>query len=177
MQLLNFSLKIRYKYLKTIFILVFLIIIICPFFLLNSTITIPKIKVFEKRKLTIKPDFNLSNIDVFSKNYEAYINDKLPLRTQFIASYMRIWELYLSSFVRRSIKGRSDHYFVKSELSYYLGLNPIPDQKLYYYRTIMAGRQAFWQSQGVEYFFILLPDKSTLYPEYLPQWIKLKKKP
>ncbi|HBH48884.1 MAG TPA: hypothetical protein DDX98_09595, partial [Bacteroidales bacterium] len=56
----------------------------------------------------------------------------------------------------------------------YLGFDKLPLQKLYLFRNVIAGRQAFWQSYDATYLFMLLPDKDTLYPEFLPAWIKNK---
>ena len=45
---------------------------------------------------------------------------------------------------------------------------------MYLFRTVIAGRQAFWQSYNAHYLFMLLPDKTTLYTEFLPDWIQDK---
>ncbi|MCD4743974.1 MAG: hypothetical protein K8R67_16045 [Desulfobacteraceae bacterium] len=169
----------RSCFMKYIYGLTFLVILVLPFsLLLTSGDKIIKRDIDEKRILASRPDFFNTSFNEFSQKYENYLNDKLPFRTVFINNYLWIWETKLSSFVRKNIKGKEDHYFPNKKNSptvmNYLGLQTISLRKLYEFRTIIAGRQAFWQSYGANYLFLLLPDKTTLYPEFLPGWAQDK---
>jgi len=138
----------------------------------------PKARVFERRTLATKPDFHETSFRKLPQAYESFLSDNLPFRTQFISKYMWIWETGFSSFIRNNVKGIKNHYFPNFEkaptVNRFMGFNQLPLRKLYLIRTVIAGRQAFWQSHDANYLFMLLPDKATLYPEYLPSWIQAK---
>ena len=163
---------------KYIYVICFFTLLAMPFLLLSIGFNPPKVNIVEKRKLAAKPNFHETSISKLPKQYENYLTDNLPFRTQIIAKYISIWETLLSSFVRKNIKGIDNHYFpnMKSAptVSRYLGLQKLPLKNLYLFRTVVAGRQAFWQSHNATYLFMLLPDKTTLYPEFLPEWIQDK---
>jgi hypothetical protein len=165
----------KIEFMKTIYAVLFLALIITPYTLLIGDIHIPKTWIFENRVMTQKPDISKIPFERLAQAYENYFNDNLPLRTQFIANYMKTWEMGLSSFVRENVKGKDGHYFCNSKdgptVERYLGLDAFSKEQLYRFRTVVAGRQAFWQAMGADYLFLLVPDKITFYPEFLPDWI------
>ena len=154
-------------------------ILAIPFLLLPIGAKVPGANIVENRILAGKPEFNKVSFSKLPLEYENYLNDNLPFRPYFTANYMRIWEMGFSSFVSENIKGKDNQYFTNSKdgptIDRYLGLNKFSLPQLYMFRTTIAGRQAFWQAYGASYLFMLLPDKTTLYPEYLPDWIKNNK--
>jgi len=164
--------------LRILFSCIFIIIIALPLILLSSGVIMPRVQINERRMLAKKPAFSKNNYQSFPKEFENYINDNIPFRTQFIAHYMKFWEMNLGSYVRENIKGKDNQYFPNSAdaptISRYCGLKPLSLQQLYLFKTVIAGRQVFWEDNGAKYIYILVPDKSTLYPEYLPKWIKYK---
>ena len=168
----------RLYIMKYIYGFCFLAILAIPLLLLLMGVKVPKENVIEKRILASKPNFYQTSFTKLPQEYENYLTDNLPFRTQFIAKYMQIWEMGLSSFVRKNIKGKENHYFPNLKaaptINRHLGLDKLPLQKLYLFRSVIAGRQAFWQSYDASYLFMLLPDKATLYPEFLPICIQDK---
>ena len=161
---------------KNVYGTCFFAILAIPLIMLLMGVKVPKTNVFERRTLATKPNVRETSFAKLPQEYENYLSDNLPFRSQFISKYLWIWETWFSSFIRNYLKGKENHYFANFEaaptVNRYLGLNPLPLQKLYLIRTVIAGRQVFWESHGASYLFILLPDKTTLYPEYLPSWIQ-----
>jgi acetyltransferase AlgX (SGNH hydrolase-like protein) len=153
-------------------------ILAIPLLMLFIGVKMPKANVFERRTLATKINLHETSITKLPQEYENYLSDNLPFRTQFISKYMWIWETGISSFIRNYVKGRKNHYFPNFKaaptVNRHLGFNQLPIKKLYLIRTVIAGRQVFWQSHDADYLFMLLPDKATLYPEYLPSWIQDK---
>lgn len=146
-----------------------------PLILLILGISTQKVDIEENRKLATLPDLS----EASPSRIEEYFSDHLPFRTHFTAKYMEIWEDWLSSWVRRNIKGRQGHFYPNMPSSpvveYYLGLKPLSVKQLYAVKGYFFGMQAFWASQKVQYLCAFIPDKPTLYPEYLPSWVSHKR--
>ncbi len=153
-------------------IIIFSATIATPSLLLLGGIDGPVVNIKERRTLASMPSWK----DLSPDSFEKYFNDNIPLRTPIIASYMRIWEAGLSSFVRSAVKGKDEHFFPNIAqapvFERALGMHPLAPHEVDRLRTVLLGRQAYWQSKGAEYFFLLAPDKTTLCPEYLPDWVK-----
>lgn len=159
-----------------IFIFLFIVIISFPFGFLLSGHSLKVKNINEKRVLTQKPKLKNLKINDIPSSYENYINDNLPLRTLLIDKYINIWEYHLSTFIRTYVKGKDQHVFPNyteaPTIERYLGLRPLPRLELDLLGISVAGRQEFWNIFGVDYYYMFIPDKATLYPEYLPKWIK-----
>lgn len=153
---------------------IFFIFLSLPLFLFVTGMGPQKIRIGENRKLAEWPQIS----EISPKKIEDYFCDHIPLRTQFTFQYITLWETRLSAWVRRYVKGRNGHYYPNYNaapiLECYLGLKPIPKQLLYDMRNKLLGIQAFWESQGAKYLSVFIPDKTSLYPEFLPFWVKKK---
>ncbi|XPV76220.1 MAG: hypothetical protein ACNI27_16665 [Desulfovibrio sp.] len=159
------------KYIKIFLIVAFIAIISLPAFLMLADVKVPQQDLAEKRIFAQRPPLEEATIS----SIEKYLTDNIPFRSQFIAQYMRTWEMDLRSYVRRNVKGKDGHYFSNFNirvLDTYMGLKPLSLDELYRLKILLLGNQAFWQSQGCEYLSAYVPSKPTLYPEYLPDWIK-----
>ena len=104
---------------RLLFAISFVIIITLPVVLLILKVEVSKLEITERRILNQKPVFQSNNYKLLPNQYEDYLNDNIPFRTFFIANYMKIWEMKLSSFVRENIKGKNKHNFSKPFKSTY----------------------------------------------------------
>ncbi len=159
---------------KRLYVLFFLILLSLPILSFIVGLGPPPIYIGENRHLAVKPSLH----ELSAKRIEAYFTENLPFRTQFASTYISIWENWLSAWVRRNIKGENGHFFpnwtTAPVMDCYLGLRPLSKMQLYNIRTNLLGKQAYWQHKGAQYLCAFVPDKASLYPEYLPSWIKYK---
>jgi hypothetical protein len=135
-----------------------------------SDLSVPKVRIFENRALTKSPkldDFSFSLLN-------DYLSDHMPLRTNFISLYVNLWEIGLSAPARKAVNGTEGHLYSKEIVENYLGLHPLKMEERYELRSLLLGNQEYWKTKGIPYFVALAPNKSTLYPEFLPSWVKKK---
>jgi len=156
------------------YFVIFSLCIGAPLILLILGIPSEKVDIGENRRLAASPDFS----EATPQKIEQYFSDHLPFRTHFTSKYMEIWEDGLSAYVRRNVKGKQGHFYPNMPsapvVEYYLGLQPLSVEQLYAIKGYFYGMQAFWVSQQTRYLCAFIPDKPTLYPEYLPSWVSQK---
>lgn len=166
--------QLRYT-IKLLYIVLFSICLALPLMLIFSGISIEQVDIGENRTLAELPNFSKAS----PSKIEEYFSDHLPFRTHFTSKYMEIWEDWLSSWVRRNVKGKQGHFYPNMPsapvLEYYLGLKPLSTEQIYAIRGYCLGMQAFWKSLNIKYLCAFIPDKPSLYPEYLPFWVSHKR--
>lgn len=163
---------------KTVFYfilsVVFIFIISMPLGLKIADVDPIPTYIKENRKLADRPKVATLNIKNIKVGIEEWLNDTMPFRTFFIANYIRIWELYLGAWGRRSILGKNgelfSHMATAEDLNGFLNLQPIEKDNLLNLKLSYAGTQAFWVLSRAKYLLVLIPAKKTLYPDKLPTW-------
>jgi len=78
------------------------------------------------------------------------------------------------SFIRKVEKGREGWLFLKeevagrNELLQSLGIRPYRDLEHKLWNLIIAQRAAWANAQGIQYLMVIVPNKTSIYPEFLP---------
>ncbi len=54
----------------------------------------------------------------------------------------------------------------------YTTAQPLSDEALLRIKTILEERQSFCRLYGMRYLFVVVPNKDTIYPEFLPEWLR-----
>lgn len=130
----------------------------------------------EKRAPAKFPEFNASveGIRQFLAGLEAYYSDHFGFRKRLIRWEHR-WKrgLFKESTLSDVMIGRDGWLF-------YAGDNMIdharatksytPDQ-LAAWKELLEGRRDWCAKRGIKYIFAVPPDKHSIYPEYLPEWM------
>jgi hypothetical protein len=121
----------------------------------------------ENRRLQTELVLKGKKIREWPQNIDAWFNDTIPWRTEFIDAYISAWDRLLQSSVGFYIKGYSGNHYAK-DIEPYLGLKPLNLRKLCNLKYNIASTQAYCQIYGISYFCFFVPDKESLYPEFLP---------
>jgi hypothetical protein len=108
----------------------------------------------------------------FVVHYREYFNDHFGLRALLVRIHARIWVAWLNSAPNeRILLGREGWlYLNRSDL----GIEstrvaaPFTPQDLERWRQVLERRRDVLGQRGITYLFTVAPDKSTIYPEYLP---------
>ena len=154
-----------------LFFIVLLSLIISIFlFEVIFDIRIRRVDLGENRAFAALPHFSQTPAHVLPVKIEEYFNDNLPLRTQIIYKYRKIWKDCLPKD-SDPLQGKSGHYF-KSIDSYKKHTQNISLQILYRLRTYIVGKNYFWKLNNCKYYVFLATDKIKIYPEFLPDWAK-----
>lgn len=158
--------------LSFIFISVFMVLIclMLSLFTLENIIgfKIKRVDLGENRTFAALPNFSQTPANLLPKKIEDYFNDNLPLRTQIIYKYRKIWKDCLPK-ESAPIPGKSGHYFKSIDL-YKKHTKDISLQILYRLRTYIVGKNYFWKLNNCKYYVFLATDKIKIYPEFLPDW-------
>ena len=115
----------------------------------------------------------------FLKNYETWLNDHFFLRSSLIELQNRLkLNVFNKSPVSKVILGKDNWLFqAKQNLppdhpGYFPSIQPFTFSELEQWRIALEQRQRWLQKRNIYYLFIPVPDKSIIYPEFLPDFIK-----
>lgn len=151
-----------------IFPIVFVVLLTIPsiFMLLN----IQDIPSSENRALAQKPALNINHLDPFPIQYEKYYNDHFPQRNRLLKwfGYYKSFALYTSP-INNAIFGKNNWLFMANEYTdFYTGTNLFSKKELNLFKQELLRRQKFIEKHNGKYYFVIIPIKSTIYPEFMP---------
>lgn len=159
------------KNIKEILIsLTFIVILILPF--ANSFLHfIPEKENKENRTLKSKPIFNVNGLDYFPHAFDEYYTDNFNLRNQLLSLNSKI-KFHISGvppIVGKAFFGKDGWmYVVDDHMDTYLGKTVVDNYKLKEYYEIINYRKKVLDSIGCKYYVVVVPIKTSVYPEFLP---------
>lgn len=157
----------------------FIVFLSLPFVLTVCGIQIGGMDNRENRVLVEKPALNKTSLEKWPSVLDPWFQDGLTFRSHCVGLYLTIWEEWLSAPVKSAATGKNGELFpilsTAPVLQYYLGLQPIDPHEYIHFQLAHAGMYIFLKSKGIPYFLVTIPDKPTLYPEYLPFWTHWRK--
>ena len=127
----------------------------------------------EKRKLADEPRFDgsLTSLARFPRAFEDFYNDHFGFRNTLV----RINSLTQIVVFRESpsadvVIGNSGwlYYAGNGSTNDHRGLLPLSDEQLRLGKQHLENRRDQITSMGAKYVFVVVPNKQTIYPEYLP---------
>ncbi len=129
----------------------------------------------ENRQLAAKPDFSWQQPLDYLKKYEAYFNDHFGFRPRLLRAHNRLlYRLFHAAPSEKVIIGRRGWLYLgrgayfNNEIDYFRASKPFSLQELQKFKTVLEQRRAWLERRGIRYLFMLAPNKSTIYPEYMP---------
>jgi alginate O-acetyltransferase complex protein AlgJ len=158
--------------------LLFILLIFLPIFDMVFTISQP-LPIKEKRKMAAKPQLQLSRLWDSKKKYEDYFNDNFGFRTHLLYYHNLFTVKYFNtSPTDKVLLGRQGWLFMAKEtenrntVNYFRALKPFTAVELREWRQLLRQRWAWLKQRGIAYLFVIVPNKSTIYPEYMPAAIR-----
>ena len=135
----------------------------------------------EKRLPAAFPKFNgLGRSRDFVSGLEQYFNDHFGFRKRLIRANNH-WkrQVFRDAPSNDVITGRDGWLFSTSNrmLDHYFGLARFSQDDLEAWRQLIEERRDWLAKRGIKYLFTIPPDKHTIYPEYLPEWLAKSAKP
>jgi alginate O-acetyltransferase complex protein AlgJ len=158
-------------------ILTFILSLYLPLLMTNNR----DISIIEKRKLTkfpqVKWNHKIAIPITFPSQFEAFFNDHFGFRDHLAQLY------YLYSFMLKStsnpnvlIGQEGWLFYVKTadgnSLEDFRGNDSLLPEELWQWRAVLEAKYAWLKQSGVEYFFVIAPDKHSIYAEYFPARIR-----
>jgi len=131
----------------------------------------------EKRKYAEKPEF-LWQWDVlqeYPKQFEAYFNDHFGCRNALIRMKTSITVRYLGAVSSPEVmKGKEGWLFFTGDevLQNCCYANvPFSTKQLAQWQMSLEEKQKWFTKEGIRFLLVIVPNKHTIYAEYLPSWI------
>ena len=152
------------------YIILFLLIIFLPLFQSYSKIFNDKL-LNEKRSESELPTYNKDeSLSTFFSKYEDYFNNTFGFRDYFIrlSNYIDI-NIFNKSPNDSVILGKNDYLYSSEELDDYNKENLLSDDKIDYIAQGLLALQNGFNAKGIDFVFAIAPNKSTIYPEYMPE--------
>lgn len=162
-------------------VLIFIIIIFFPLVddLIDATGDENVHSLQEKRVKADKPSFRFDSLFTFLRRYRYYYNDHFGPRSLLIPlhNYIKVKAFGISPIPMVTIGKDGWLYLARQnrqvgEIEYYRSLEPFTKEELEQWRTVLEQRRDYLARRGIHYLFVIAPNKSTIYPEYLPDSIR-----
>lgn len=155
----------------------FLLAISLPLlFLLTGT---GKVGSIRERKNKAPGFFSGEGIQKGLKKFENYFEKNFPFRKELLFKRSYLYSRYLGvSPVNRVIIGKNNWLFLKwlnetgSEINYSISKDKFRKDELEYWFNIFNEKYQFLQKRGINFLIVIVPNKSTVYPEHLPENIR-----
>ncbi len=133
----------------------------------------------EKRALAPPPDWKTENLQAWTAGATSWIDDHFPQRARLI-----LW----NSFIRQRLLhapsplvciGRDGWLFFAGDntVEDFLGRDLLGPDELRRDRNALSGRRAWLKQRGIAYLLVVVPNKSTIYPEYMPALLRAGHRP
>jgi hypothetical protein len=131
----------------------------------------------EKRRLAELPALDLKpgTLATFPSRFEAYFNDHFGYRSLFIRQYTRIMKKYFArSPVPMVLIGKNNWLFFTfpNLIDDFVGADPFTQEELETWRLNLENKRDWLAKRGIRYLFVVVPNKQTIYPEYLPDYLQ-----
>ncbi len=132
-------------------------------------------KPFPELKLT------LDSVTAFPKGFNDYFEDHFGFRSDllFLYNYILV-KAFAKSPVEEVVCGRRGWLYYTGDrlLEDFKGEVPFSKKDLDIWTTTLTERRAWLNSRGIDFLFVIAPNKQSVYPEFLPGYIqKFKGKP
>lgn len=154
---------------RTIFFMVaFLLMLILPFITIGNA----NVSATENRKLEQKPKFGFDGpVYEYPLEYESYLKDNFHFRRTLTELNSRVnLSLLASSDIEDVLIGKEGWLFNGGEkaIGAYQRLNSFSDKDLSALKRYFRNKQKMFEKKGISYYFVLAPDKHSVYSEQLP---------
>jgi hypothetical protein len=130
----------------------------------------------EKRELAPFPEFEATRpgARAFFAGLEAYYTDHFGFRKRLI-QWHNHWKgkWFKESTTSKVMQGKDGWYFFAGDkmIDDASGRLRFDDDTLRAWRDLLESRRAWLAQRGIAYLFVIAPDKHTVYPEHLPNWV------
>lgn len=162
-------------------ILLFLVVLWLP--TLDSFFDLDDTPIADENRLPARwPHFaGLARSREFITGAENYFNDRFGFRYRLIH-----WNHHWKNQWFRTKTSGDTVLFGRDGWLFYAGEQMLEhwthqlvwaEQDLRDWRRLLELRRDWLRSHGIQYLFIVPPDKQTVYPEYLPPWMEPRSKP
>jgi hypothetical protein len=112
-------------------------------------------------------------------NFESWLNDHFPLRLRVLQWHGTVRHRWFREPSTMVVVGNDKWLFYAGEktMEDLRGRDLLSDAELAAWLQAVEGRRAWWREHGADYVFVIAPNKSTVYPEKLPEFLQRQRRP
>lgn len=128
------------------------------------------IKNSENKKKSSRPLLDINHLDNFPSKYEDYFNSNVSLRNYLLKHFNESVIRYLgkSPLPDKIVFGKDDWMFYgEKHLDVYRGIERFSKTELDEIKKELLYRYEYLKKRNIKYYFVILPTKYSIYPEYL----------
>ena len=119
-------------------------------------------------------DDSSGNLQAFLSGLEAWFNDHFGFRKKLVRLHNRwLAKLFRQSSSADVLIGRDGWlYFAGGRMiDNYTGARLLTTDDLQAWQKLLETRRGWLAKRGIGYLFVIAPNKETVYPEHLPEWL------
>jgi len=127
----------------------------------------------ENRNKFQKPEFNISRLDAYVKEYDNYYTDNFNLREDgiLLRNKFDYFLFDVSPVPDAVVVGKNGWFYDKDNTDNYRGSNLFSDKEMIKLREELVLRTKWANERNINYYVAVVPCKMNIYPEYLPDKI------
>ncbi len=128
----------------------------------------------EKRTLAQCPVLGRDPIITIPDKFESFYEDHFGFRNGLIRSHNWIrYKFFKGASYGKVFFGKGDWLFLAKSgtITDYLGQDPLTPDELNIWKNKLEQRQRWLSEKGIQYLFVIAPNKLTIYPEMLPDHV------
>ena len=111
----------------------------------------------------------------FFLEFDKYFTLQFPFRTYLISAYNKVNEaVFKESKNEKVIIGEEGYYFFGETLDDYFKVNTLSTYELSRLNQVLAIQNEYLNEKGIKSYFVVVPNKATIYPEYMPSHLQPK---
>lgn len=132
----------------------------------------------EKRVLAECPKFGVEPVELIPAKFDEFYKDHFGFRNKLIKGHNFIkYKMLKGSSLGKVLFGDNGWLYLTKAgiIEDYLGQTPLTTEDLQAWRDMLQSRQDYLASKGIKYLFIIAPNKAMIYPENLPEHIRINK--
>ncbi len=151
------------------------VIILMPLLLfITGKVNTDYIQYHEQRNAEVLPEFYRNKH--FTVNFEKFFSDHLGFREYFLKSLSCVKSTLGSPLktTNNVVIGKKGWFYFRSSINVYQGFG-IPNHKdIDDFAKKLSHFQKWCKEHGTILYISIIPNKTFIYPEYLPDWVKGK---
>lgn len=151
---------------------VFILFLLLPVIVMTLGID-PEVRLVEKRKLAPAPRMRINR--KFAKTVDRYLEDHFGGR-RLLAKAALYFDRHIAGkpVIESVLLGEHGwlYYGTRQILKKYMGADRLSSDQIENIARTVIEQYRFCQAHGIRYMLVVPPDKNTIYPEHLPEWIR-----
>lgn len=165
------------KNVKFLYIMTFIIVMCIPHLLFLVCKNFVDTNNYENREFYSAPIVGETPYTEFASKFESYYNDRLPFRNQLISLINNIgYFVFKDTTGDQVMIGKDDWLFIEDPLqgnakANYLGDGMLSDEELKAIADNLVANEKVLNENGMEFVIFVSPNKSRVYPEYMPDYM------